>query len=234
MRLFVIRHADPDYPNNTITAAGHLEARALSLRMAKLGLDRIYCSPMGRAVDTARYTAEALGMTPVIQPWTAELGWTRIRQDVLGESVVWDTHGHTIRRLDPQPAANDWQEHPPFDHPDFREGFARLQADSDAFLASLGYERDGGVYRVVRGNREKIAVFCHGGFGLSWLAHLLGIPAPLLWAGFFLPTSSVTTVLFDERVGGLAVPRCLGVGDISHLYSAGLPLQPAGIKANRE
>jgi hypothetical protein len=23
MRLFIIRHADPDYPNNTITAAEH-------------------------------------------------------------------------------------------------------------------------------------------------------------------------------------------------------------------
>lgn len=28
MRLYIIRHADPDYPNNTITPAGHLEAKA--------------------------------------------------------------------------------------------------------------------------------------------------------------------------------------------------------------
>ncbi len=29
MRLYIIRHADPDYPNNTITPEGHLEAQAL-------------------------------------------------------------------------------------------------------------------------------------------------------------------------------------------------------------
>lgn len=30
MRLYIIRHADPDYPNNTITPEGHLEAQALA------------------------------------------------------------------------------------------------------------------------------------------------------------------------------------------------------------
>ena len=62
--------------------------------------------------------------------------------------------------------------------------------------------------------------------------HLLEIPLPLMWAGFHLPPSSVTTVLFDERSEQWAVPRCTGVGDVSHLYAAGLPVQPAGIKAN--
>ncbi|MEC9258269.1 MAG: histidine phosphatase family protein, partial [Candidatus Poribacteria bacterium] len=28
MRLYIIRHADPDYPNRTITEKGHLEAQA--------------------------------------------------------------------------------------------------------------------------------------------------------------------------------------------------------------
>jgi len=234
MRLFIIRHADPDYPNNTITPAGHLEARALAERLAKLGLDRIYSSPLGRAVDTARYTADAFGLTPVIQPWTAELSWAHIEQDGLGKSMPWDVHGHTVRRWKEEPTAANWHTLPPLDRPEFREGFARIRSDSDAFLAALGYRHEDGVYRVERGSREKIAVFCHGGFGLTWLAHLLQIPPPLMWAGFFLPPSSVTTVLLDERGGGVAVPRCLGVGDISHLHAAGLPMQPAGIKANRD
>ncbi|MCA1595762.1 MAG: histidine phosphatase family protein, partial [Chloroflexi bacterium] len=61
MRLYIIRHADPDYPNNTITEDGHKEARALADRLAAEKLDRIYCSPMGRAIDTARYTADRCG-----------------------------------------------------------------------------------------------------------------------------------------------------------------------------
>jgi len=230
MRIFLIRHADPDYPNNTITPAGHLEAKALAPRMQRLGLDRIYCSPLGRAIDTARYTADAVGIEPVILPWTAELSWARIEQEGYGKSVVWDLHGHVIHLQ--EYAREGWHHTAPFNHPDFREGFAHIRQESDDFLAGLGYRRKAGAYEVVNGNRERVAIFCHGGFGLTWLAHLLNIPVPLVWAGFFLPPSSVTTILFDERGAGQATPRCLGVGDISHLYAEGLPMQPAGIKAN--
>jgi probable phosphoglycerate mutase len=233
MRLFIIRHADPDYPNNTITPAGHLEAAALGRRMGKLGLDRIYCSPLGRARDTARYTADALGMKPVIEPWTAELSWAHIGGDY-GMGAPWDIHGHVIRQPNLDLTRENWYEFPPLDNPAFREGFAHVQANSDDFLARHGYEREGGVYHIRQANREKIAVFCHGGFGLTWLAHLLHLPLPLVWIGFFLPPSSVTTILFEERNADIAVPRCLGMGDLSHLYAEGLEMQPAGIKANTE
>ena len=62
MRLYIIRHADPDYPNRTITDKGHLEAQALAKRLASQGLDRIYSSPLGRAIHTAQYTADTLKM----------------------------------------------------------------------------------------------------------------------------------------------------------------------------
>jgi hypothetical protein len=67
---------------------------------------------------------------------------------------------------------------------------------------------------------------------VTWLAHLLDLPLTLVWSGFWLAPSSVTTILFDERSTVWATPRCLGVGDVSHLYAAGLPVQPAGITAN--
>jgi probable phosphoglycerate mutase len=104
--------------------------------------------------------------------------------------------------------------------------------ESDAFLARHGYVREGGRYRIERPNRDRLAIFCHGGFGLWWLSHLLEIPLPLIFSGFFLPPTSVTTVLMDERSSNWAVPRCLGVGDVSHLYAAGLPVSNSGVKAN--
>jgi probable phosphoglycerate mutase len=96
----------------------------------------------------------------------------------------------------------------------------------------LGYERDGGKYKILRSNPEQIAIFCHNGFGLIWLSHLLQIPLPLMWSGFTMAPSSVTTILFDERSSEWAVPRCIGFGDTSHLYQAGLPISSHGIKAN--
>lgn len=233
VRLFIIRHADPDYANNTITPAGHLEAKALSRRLEKMGLDRIYCSPLGRAVDTMRYTADAVGIEPIIAPWTAELAWANTESQ-FGPGAAWDVHGHILRGLQPEWRRDDWHQAAPFAHPDFRAGVDDVHKNSDAFLSELGYHREGEVYEVRKGNREKVAIFCHAAFGMTWISHLLNIPVPLVWMGFFLPPSSVTTILLDERIPEIAVPRCLGLGDISHLYAEGLPMQPSGIKANQD
>jgi broad specificity phosphatase PhoE len=234
MRLFIIRHADPDYPNNTITPAGHLEAQALAEKMKKLGLDRIYMSPLGRAIHTAEYTMKALGMEGTIEEWTAEIGDCHVEMDPWGKKCVWDCAGEVIRSQHPMPTAEDWHTREPFCNPLFKTTYEKVQTESDKFIARHGYVREGGRYRIVKPNREKIAVFCHGGFGLWWLAHLLELPLTLVFAGFSLATSSVTTILFDERSEQWAVPRCLGLADVGHLYAAGLPTSRAGIQANWE
>jgi probable phosphoglycerate mutase len=142
--------------------------------------------------------------------------------------------GEIIRAKTPYPTAENWNELSCFSAPNFKERFERLKQNSDEFLSRHGYSREGGLYRPARPNRERIAIFCHGGFGLCWLAHLLEIPLPLMFSGFFLHPSSVTTILFDERSKNWAVPRCIGMGDLSHLYANGLPPQPSGIKGNYE
>lgn len=89
-------------------------------------------------------------------------------------------------------------------------GWDALVASSDAFLARHGYERVGGRYKVTARNTAVVAVVCHGGFGLTWLAHLLRLDPPVVWTSFWMAPSSVTTVLFDERSSGWATPRCIG------------------------
>jgi probable phosphoglycerate mutase len=87
MRLYIIRHADPDYANDSLTPAGHQEAAALAGRLAAQGLDRIYTSPLGRAVRTARYTADALRLEPVVEEWTSELSGWLVEQDPWGSPL---------------------------------------------------------------------------------------------------------------------------------------------------
>ncbi|MEX0654970.1 MAG: histidine phosphatase family protein [Phycisphaeraceae bacterium] len=238
MRLYIIRHADPDYANDTLTDLGHAEARALADRLRDVKLDHLYSSPMGRARATARYTAEAKGQTPEILDWTAELGhWQIEQQHDGGERVcAWDVHGHRVRACAPLPNDRNWHTLAPFDNPVLRDEFDQLARHSDALFTRHGYVRDDGVYRIERANRDALAVFCHGGFGLTWLAHLLAIPLPLMWTGFFLAPTSVTTILFDERNDEVAVPRCIGLADLSHLHAANLHKAkvPGGIKANFE
>jgi probable phosphoglycerate mutase len=233
MRLYLIRHADPDYPNNTITPAGHLEAQALARRLATEGLTHIYCSPLGRAIDTMQYTSRATGLSPRTEPWMAELDQFRLDLPAPWPRLMaWDVPGELTRAQLPCPTSDNWHALPCFSLPVLRETYEWLKVQSDGFLARHGYERSGGRYRITQANRERIAVFCHNGLGLSWLSHLLEIPLPLVWSGFWLAPTSVTIVLLDERSEQWAVPRCLCVGDTSHLHHAGLPVAPAGIKAN--
>ncbi len=103
MRLYIIRHADPDYPNNTITAQGRREAEALAKRLATVGLNRIYSSPLGRALDTMRYTADRLGLEPTVEEWTAELSEWRLDQTPWGRLAAWDIPGEIVAGLPVQP-----------------------------------------------------------------------------------------------------------------------------------
>jgi broad specificity phosphatase PhoE len=229
MKLYLIRHGDPDYANDTLTENGHTEARALVAYLRNEGIRQVFSSPLGRARDTARYTAEALGLEVTVEPWMAELN---LRLDTGTRYAAWDIPGHTIRNPEylHNPAAFELIPDMPYEP--VRTALNEIRRNSDQFLSSLGYVRDGGSYRVRQRNDRKIAVFAHGGFGLSWLSLLLEIPTPLMWSGFFLHTSSVTQILFDERSDNLATPRCLMISALPHLFAASLEPGTAGIRAN--
>ncbi|NQX58439.1 histidine phosphatase family protein [Paenibacillus qinlingensis] len=232
MKIYIIRHAEPDYPNNTITPPGHLEAQALATRLSGTKIDRIYHSPLGRAIHTMQYTADAMGIKPTLLPWTAELeGWNF--QNPSGKTeVIWNADNSWIREQRPFPSSENWHQLPPYDNPAFHDKYEEIRLNSDRFFQENGYQREGGRYRIVEPNRDTIAVFCHLGFGLAWLSHLLELPLPMVWAGFWIAPSSVTTVVMEERAHGWAAPRCYGVGDVGHIYQAGLPLSRAGLVAD--
>jgi len=229
VKIYLIRHGDPDYANDTLTERGHQEARALAGYLAGQGITRVYASPMGRARDTARYTSDTLGIPVDTLPWTAELG---VRATGEERRTAWDIHGHLIRNSDYLSDPAVFERIPTLPASEVRAILEQLRRDSDRFLSTLGYQRDGGIYRVRRSTPDRIALFAHGGLGLTWLSLLLEIPTPLLWSGFFLHTSSVTQILFDERDDGFATPRCIMMSALPHLYASGLEPSQAGIKAN--
>ena len=93
MRLYLIRHADPDY--ETLTAAGNQEASALARRLASHGLDYIYTSPLPRAQLTASYTVNLVKVAPVTEDWLIEiLSW---EIEALGGIPAWDIPGEILR-----------------------------------------------------------------------------------------------------------------------------------------
>jgi probable phosphoglycerate mutase len=231
MRLYIIRHAEPDNPNNTITPAGHLEAEALANRMCQIPLDRMYVSPLARAIHTMQYTANQNGMKATVLDWIQEIPDSHVHLDPWGRLSGWDIPGEVIRQNN-LPDHENWKSHALFQEANASAIANRIADASDVFLKQFGYERVGNNYRILQSNQEQIAVFCHNGFALTWLSHLLAIPLPLMWSGFTLAPTSVTTILFDERSTNWAVPRCIGLGDTSHLYKENVPISTHGIKAN--
>ncbi len=228
MRLYIIRHGDPDYSTDSLTPRGCREAECLRTWVAHERPTLAYSSPLGRARQTAELALAGSGLTAPVETWTAEL---HDAGAVDTPMCWWDVHGHELRN-DAYLASLAWSDQPRLAGTRAETECARIAADSDRFLGRHGLRRERGHYRISGTSCGSIAVFCHGGFGLAWLAHLLCLPVPLVWGGFFLHTSSVTTVLFDEREPGIATPRLLHLGDIMHLRIAGVEPSRGGIKAN--
>ncbi|MFN8528877.1 MAG: histidine phosphatase family protein [Anaerolineae bacterium] len=234
MKLYIIRHADPDYPNNTITNAGKLEAAALARRLAAHGLDYIAASPLPRAQLTAQPTADLLKLPVQTEEWLLEVaGWDTDPDPIDGGFIpAWDIPGEKLRANRAYHGWETWDSTEPLHRPIFRETVTRFQHNADQFLARFGCVRNGTNYQVSADNTMQIAAFCHNGTALLWLSLLLHIPPPLIWASFWHAPSSVSTILFELRSESNAAPRALSVGDTSHLYEARLPVQPRGLRGN--
>ena len=66
------------------------------MRMQREGLDRIYSSPMGRARDTAKYSADALNLPVTVEEWTAALSDLSLKDTAFEGMMAWDVHGEYI------------------------------------------------------------------------------------------------------------------------------------------
>jgi len=230
MLLYILRHGDPDYETDSLTPKGSLQAQALAKRLAVNGLDKIYSSPLGRAKQTAQATCDLLGIDMDIEDWTSESLAYRdlsvIHDD--GQSR-WVFHQQRTALIndDTISLGDDWgkaQCFRQYDN-DFTGGVRRIKDASDAFLARHGYQREGSIYRITEPNDERVAVFCHQGFGITWLSHLLNIPPHIFWAGFDMTHSAITILHFENYADGFTVPMCLTLSDTSHIYGDGLPLE---------
>ena len=78
MLLYIIRHGEPYYEIDTLTERGKLQAEAVGKRMVDAKIDRIFSSPMGRAMETAEPACRLLGLEKHIEDWTHEIGEERM------------------------------------------------------------------------------------------------------------------------------------------------------------
>lgn len=223
MLLYIIRHGHPDYTTDTLTDIGVLQAESVGKRLYASGIDRIFTSPMGRAVQTAQPACRLLGLDYTIEPWAHEIG-EEMRVDfpdgkckTLGmvQNTYFRENGNI--HLDYENALKA----PGFNESGMAEALAYIENNGRDFLERLGYREEDGVYRILRPNEEKVALFCHAGFARAWISRLLHIPAHIMWAGFNYGHTGVTVLEFKNNANGITAPHCLCYSDLSHLYAHG-------------
>ncbi|WP_105615543.1 histidine phosphatase family protein [Vallitalea okinawensis] len=213
MKLLIIRHATPDYKNKTIKPRGHLEAQALAAKLSKIGIDKIYASPMGRAQHTMQYTSDATGVPCTTQEWMQELVDWRLPD----RQWPWKVHSDMVFDEAGFKDYANWYDSPIYQGVDIKGKFLNLKEKSDEFLFSLGYRREGNRFACVNPSDENIAVFCHAGFGSAWAAHLLNIPFSMIATCFPMRPTGVTYIEFKGNQGDTIYPNCLRFGDTSHI-----------------
>ena len=209
MRVLFIRHADPDYAGDTITAIGHQQARALARQLSETRLERLYVSPMGRAQATARYIAETQQLEPVTLDWMRELNGNWV-----GNRWAWNMLGAETLETDALPQVGDWHERVPYG-PLMLPQWQELAERFDGLMSEFGYVREGHRYCVRRSYPGAIACVAHAGANLTLLSSLLHWPLPLVYIHLGCDPTSVTELLWEEHEG-YAVPRAIRVNDTSH------------------
>ena len=121
------------------------------------------------------------------------------------------------------------------------EIYEEMTKGVDALLAQYGLQRHHMIYRAVskeepkeelkneRNEEPVIVLFCHCCMGLSIISYLTGAAPFVMWHNFFLPTSSVSTLVTETDQQGYSHFRCVQIGDTSHLYAGDEPVSGAGL-----
>lgn len=218
MRILVVRHAEPDYENDSLTDKGWREAEYLADRLSREKIDYFYVSPMGRAQATASCTLKKMKREAVTLDWLKEFHVPVIHPGDTLPTRPWDWIPSTWVADERFFDKDHWTENPAFEAVDLKEKYDHVVSCFDELLASHGYQRNGYVYDAICSNHDTIALFCHFGLECVLLSHLLNVSPMVLWHGFCAAPSSVTTIYTEEREKGTASFRISSFGDISHLY----------------
>lgn len=228
MRIIFIRHGDPDYERDTVTERGRREAEALSRRVLKWDVDAFYCSPLGRARDTADVSLKKLGRTAEVCDWLREFDAPILDPKTGKRRIPWDLMPSYWTNKPELYDKDRWHESDVMKTGRVGEEYGRVCGGLDGILEGYGYIRRGGIYTTEKGCKKTIVFFCHLGVQFAMLSHLFGISAPAIWQNFFAAPTSVTELVSEERIKGEAVFRCKRLGDISHLYAEGIEPSDSG------
>ncbi|MBR4703255.1 MAG: histidine phosphatase family protein [Oscillospiraceae bacterium] len=219
MRIVFVRHGEPDYARDCLTETGRAQAEAAALRLKGEGVEELWSSPLGRALETARAASEALGLPVRVLDFMREVTWGSMDGAELYAgghpwAIVSEMARQGLRLNDP-----GWRESPFFRTNRVVECVDRIEAGIDDWLAGFGYVREGAFYRQTGEEKEHrtVALFSHGGSSCAAMGHILDLPFPYAIALLHIDFTGITAVELEGRAGDGALARILRSNDTGHL-----------------
>ena len=219
MRFLFIRHGEPDYINDCLTPTGRLQAEAAAKRLAGENICEIYASPLGRAQETAGYTARLLGQEITTLDFMREISWGG--EGVPNDGHIWTLADRMLNEDNFDFFVQDWRKHPYFKNNTVMPCYQKVAAGIDDFLAGQGYRHEGRRFFCNQKNDKTIALFSHGGSGGAALAHILSLPFPYVLCVFPYTYTSVISVDFPSRAGEYVHARVELFNDATHIKGLG-------------
>ncbi len=156
MELLLIRHALPEHVENPdgepadppLSELGRVQARRLTEWLAREKIDRLYTSPMARAVQTAEPLAERLNLAPEMADGVAE--YDRKASHYIPTEK--------LREID------------------YERWKGLMQGSMDENFHTFASTVIESLESIVAANSGKrVAVTCHGGVINVWTAHVIGM-----------------------------------------------------------
>jgi broad specificity phosphatase PhoE len=224
MKLFIIRHGDPNYAIDSLTERGWLEADLLRDRLVNRiytadyrdpdktkiheTITKVYLSPLGRAQDTAKHFLYTTGIKAETKEWLKEFPYPAFEPlkkygigDKDANSCPWDLDLRLFTMFSQQLSDNEhWFEHEIYTTTGAGEYALMVFREFDKLLSENGLDRRGYEFRVNDNYDENanIAIFCHMGLGSLLLAHIAHIAPPLYWQMIRVMPTSVSTVVYSK------------------------------------
>ena len=143
-------------------------------------------------------------------------------KEVYKDGHPWDTSLYAVSQgyslMD-----EEWTRNEPFCNNVVFSEIERVAAQTDEWLLSLGYKREGANYRVVGDNTDRtIALFSHGGSSSALFSHVLNLPFFYLCRAICPDFTSITVLSLSDEKGTLTTPMIELANDSRHIRSGGV------------
>ncbi|MBQ8780321.1 MAG: histidine phosphatase family protein [Oscillospiraceae bacterium] len=223
MKIVFVRHGHPDYVNDCLTPLGHEQAEKAALRLKNEGIEQIFSSSCGRAYETALHTAEMLSKDVTKLDFIREIKWgSSDGGEVYKDGHPWDTSLYAVSQgyslMD-----ESWTKEAPFCNNIVFSEIERVARQTDEWLETLGYSREGANYRVKGDNTDRtIALFSHGGSSSALFAHMLNLPFFYLCRALCPDFTAITVLSLSDEKGALTAPTIELANDSRHIKSGGV------------